>query len=454
MNISTKTITVGKLLLNLPFLLKNPEKLLTKWSQKSDITIVSYLSSSFYLINNPLIARDLLIKNEENLSKGTFFEIARESIGNGTLLSDEPEHEIRLDAIRNVFRSKKIEEYISDFNNLSNQTIQNAIDKESVDIRKISQDFTLQAAMLTLFKSKAETSTSRFQIDFNLETECLTATRLLTRVIEKIELSDKKSRRPYEIVVKFVIRCMIHLFSYRLRRRGESIHSTNMRSFAKDLINASTLDSKDETDLLFYLKQAQVSNKDFWNEDALVDEILTVLLAGHETTANTLAWVIIETTKAGMTPIPIQSIDQIIFETLRLHPPAWVLPRYVNKTIMIDGYEIPTGANILISPYIYHRIDSYFPGPLRFDPSRWDNVQFKDAPAAYLPFGAGGRGCIGQRFALAEMREFLTKFALTGPWQLSGSVPKEEFLLTLRPEGCPTLTKQHPHTYSDNSLIK
>jgi len=442
MNISTKTITVGKLLLNLPFLLKNPEKLLTRWSKYSDITIVSYLSSSFYLINNPLIARDLLIKYEENLSKGTFFEIARESIGNGTLLADEPEHEIRLDAIRNVFRSKKIEEYISDFNNLSTQTIQNTIDKDSVDIRKISQDFTLQAAMMTLFKSKAETSTSRFQIDFNLETEFLTATRLLTRVIEKIELSDKKLRRPYEIVVKFVIRRMIHLFSYRLRRRGESIHSANMRSFAKDLINASTLDNKDETDLLFYLKQAQESNKDFWNEDALVDEILTVLLAGHETTANTLAWVIIETAKAGMTPIPIQSIDQIIFETLRLHPPAWVLPRYVNKTIMFDGYEIPTGANILISPYIYHRIDSYFPDPLQFDPSRWDNVQFKDAPAAYLPFGAGGRGCIGQRFALAEMREFLTNFALTGPWQLSGSVPKEEFLLTLRPEGCPTLIKQ------------
>ena len=444
MNISTQTITVGKLILNMPFLLKNPEKLLSKWSQKSDITTVSYLSSSFYLINNPLIARDLLINYEENLSKGTFFEIARESIGNGTLLADEPNHEIRLNAIRNIFRSIKIEEYISDFNNLSTQTFQNVVDKESVDIRKISQDFTLQAAMVTLFKSKAETPTNRFQKDFNLETEYLTATRLLTRVIEKIELSDKKSRKPYEAVIKFVIRRMIHVFSYRSRRRGESTHSTNMRSFAKDLINASTLDDKDETDLLFYLKQAQENNKDFWNEDAQVDEILTVLLAGHETTANTLAWVIIETVKAGMTPIPIQSIDQIIFETLRLHPPAWVLPRYVDKTIMIDGYEIPTGANILISPYTYHRIDSYFPDPLRFDPSRWDNVPLKDAPDAYLPFGAGGRGCIGQRFALAEMREFLTKFALTGPWQLSGSVPKEEFLLTLRPEGCPTLIKQKP----------
>jgi len=215
-----------------------------------------------------------------------------------------------------------------------------------------------------------------------------------------------------------------------------------MRGFAEDLINAPSSVSKDETDLLFYLKQAQEGNKEFWNEDAQVDEILTVLLAGHETTANTLAWVIIETTKAGMTPIPVQSIDQIIFETLRLHPPAWILPRQVNKTIMIDELEIPTGANVLISPYIYHRMDSYFPDPLRFDPSRWDNVQFKDAPAAYLPFGAGGRGCIGQRFALAEMREFLTKFALTGPWQLSGSSPKEEFLLTLRPEGCPTLIKR------------
>ena len=442
MNISTQTITVGKLLLNLPFLLKNPEKLLTKWSQKSDITIISYLSSSFYLINNPLIARDLLINYEENLSKGAFFEIARESIGNGTLLADKPEHEIRLDAIRNVFRSKKIEEYISDFKNLSTQTIQNSTVKETLDIRKITQDFTLQAAMLTLFKSKAETSTSRFQMDFNLETEYLTATRLLTRVIEKIELSDRKSRRPYEMVVKFVVKQTISLFSFRIRRRGESLHSTKMRSFAKDLIDASTLDKKDETDLLFYLKQAQESDKEFWTEDARIDEILTVLLAGHETTANTLAWVIIESTKAGITPIPIQSIDQIIFETLRLHPPAWVLPRQVNKTIMIDGYEIPTGANILISPYIYHRIESYFPSPLRFDPSRWDNVQFKDAPAAYLPFGAGGRGCIGQRFALAEMREFLTQFALTGPWQLSGSSPKEEFLLTLRPEGCPTLIKR------------
>ena len=442
MNISTQTITVGRLLLNLPFLLKNPEKLLAKWSLKSDITIVTYLSSSFYLINNPLIARDLLINYEENLSKGTFFEIARESIGNGTLLADEPEHGIRLDAIKNVFRSKKIDEYLSDFNNLSAQTIQSFIDNDSVDIRQISQDFTLQAAMLTLFKSEAQTSTSKFQMDFNLETEYLTATRLLTRVIEKIKLSDKTSRRPYEVVVQFVIKRMIHLLTLRLRRRGKSLHSANMRSFAKELINTASLDNKDVTDLLYYLREAQAINKEFWNEDARVDEILTVLLAGHETTANTLAWVIIETTKAGMTPIPVQSIDQIIFETLRLHPPAWILPRQVNSAIMIDGYEIPTGANVLISPYIYHRMDSYFHDPLRFDPSRWDNVQFKDAPAAYLPFGAGGRGCIGQRFALAEMREFLTEFALTGPWQLSGSSPKEEFLLTLRPEGCPTLIRR------------
>lgn len=442
MSISTQTISVGKLLLNLPFLLKFPEKLLTKWSQKADITIISYLSSSFYLINNPLIARDLLINYEKSLSKGTFFEIARESIGNGTLLSDEPEHEIRLDAIKNVFRSKKIEEYLIDFNSLSTRMLQNALCNEPVDIRKITQDFTLQAAMLTLFKSKVETSTSSFQKDFNLETEYLSATRLLTRVIKETELSEKKSRRPHEMILIFFFRLTIHLFSYQLRRRGESIHSANMRNFAKDLINAPTLVNKGEMDLLFHLKQAQVDNKDFWNEDAQVDEILTVLLAGHETTANTLAWVIIETAKAGMTPIPIQNIDQIIFETLRLHPPAWVLPRQVSKTIMIDGYEIPTGANILISPYIYHRIDSYFPDPLRFDPSRWDNVQFKDAPTAYLPFGAGGRGCIGQRFALAEMREFLTKFATTGPWKLSGSGPKEEFLLTLRPEGCPTLIRR------------
>ena len=164
--------------------------------------------------------------------------------------------------------------------------------------------------MLTLFKSKSETPTNRFQIDFNLETEYLTATRLLTRVIEKTELSDKKSRRPYETIVKFVISHMIHLFSYRLRRRAESLHSANMRGFAEDLINAPSSVSKDETDLLFYLKEAQATNKDFLNADAQVDEILTVLLAGHETTANTLAWVIIETTKAGMTPIQFRVLTK------------------------------------------------------------------------------------------------------------------------------------------------
>lgn len=201
--------------------------------------------------------------------------------------------------------------------------------------------------------------------------------------------------------------------------------------------------SKDPMDVIQVLKEAVSNEPNTWSKDAQIDEILTLLLAGHETTANTLAWALVETAKAGLTPLSPDSVDHVILETLRLHPPAWVLPRQVASDITIDGVCLRKGTNLIISPYLYHRSPQYFPNPDVFDPSRWVGIHLKDAPDSFLPFGIGNRGCIGQRFAMTEMRQFLKAFSMTGKWSLENEIPREQFLLTLRPSDQPRLVRHH-----------
>lgn len=132
----------------------------------------------------------------------------------------------------------------------------------------------------------------------------------------------------------------------------------------------------------------------------LRDEVLTLLLAGHETTGDALCWALWLVSKH-----PSTDIEGIIRESLRLYPPAWSFTRTAVERDELGGYAIPKGAIVIISPWVNHRLPRFWKDPERFDPSRPE----PEENYVYMPFGGGPHTCIGMHLSLFELRVTLTR---------------------------------------------
>jgi cytochrome P450 len=167
------------------------------------------------------------------------------------------------------------------------------------------------------------------------------------------------------------------------------------------------------------------------SDKALTDEVTTLVVAGHETSASTLnwAWYLLsrhpeveaelhsEVDALDLPGAPgfadLASLDRtrrVLEETLRLYPPGWVLTRRAIETDTVGPYTLPAGTDVLVSPYFLHRHPRYWPDPQRFDPDRFAAGEERHR-FAYIPFGAGPRRCIGDFFAMVEMQIHLALVA-------------------------------------------
>ena len=195
-------------------------------------------------------------------------------------------------------------------------------------------------------------------------------------------------------------------------------------------------------------------------DEQLRDEVMTLFLAGHETTANALSWALYllathpeaerrlrdeldevlgeerrSPTVADLPRLPYTKM--VVEETLRLYPPAWITNRQALADDEILGYGIPAGAYVMLSPYVLHRHPDYWDHPEEFDPERFTPERSAGRPRfAYFPFGGGPRQCIGQSMALAEAQLVLATVLERYRLRLASDRPVEaQALATLRPRG-------------------
>ncbi|HEU4677065.1 MAG TPA: cytochrome P450 [Motilibacteraceae bacterium] len=194
----------------------------------------------------------------------------------------------------------------------------------------------------------------------------------------------------------------------------------------------------------------------------LRDEIITLVIAGHETVASALSWAFhllagadearerlraeavgvlgegARRRSPSVADLPrLPWARAVLEETLRLYPPAWVVSRRSLADDELAGVRVPAGALVLVSPWVLQRDGRSWPDPLRFDPARFLPGAPEPPRGAYLPFGAGPRLCVGREFALVEGTLLLASFAaaaeLTRP---PGAAPVEpDALVTVRPRG-------------------
>jgi cytochrome P450 len=185
------------------------------------------------------------------------------------------------------------------------------------------------------------------------------------------------------------------------------------------------------------------------------DEVMTFLLAGHETSANALAWSLYllathreertrlerevdEVRRPSIEDLPrLPFARMVIEEALRLYPPVWAVERHANGPDELGGYEIPAGAGVVTSPYLVHRHPAIWKDPEEFRPDRFTpEAAAERHPFAYFPFGGGPRQCIGNTFALVETQLILAAIAQRFRLELApGASVAPEARVTLRPSG-------------------
>ncbi len=214
---------------------------------------------------------------------------------------------------------------------------------------------------------------------------------------------------------------------------------------------------EDQGDLLSMLLAARDDEGNPMSKQQLRDEVITLFIAGHETTANALAWAFylvaqdpaVEArllqelallqgkppTMAELAQLPYS--EQVIKEAMRLYPPAGGVTRQPIHDIELGGYPIAKGSTIAISTYVMHHDPALYPDPDRFDPDRFTPENEAKLPKyAYLPFGGGPRVCIGNSFAMMEARLILATVLQRFSLHLApGQKVRAQQVFTLRPKG-------------------
>lgn len=193
------------------------------------------------------------------------------------------------------------------------------------------------------------------------------------------------------------------------------------------------------------------------NASQLRDEVVTMFIAGHETTASALAWTFfllanhqpalarlheeLDAVLGGRAPtledLPrLPWLSQVLDESMRLYPPAWVFARQTSAPVEIGGYAIDADRTVLVSPWAIHRNPRYWPEPLAFEPERFAPERVATHhKLQYLPFGSASRMCIGRGFALMEAKLVLATLAQAFAFELApGHTVVAQPSVTLRPK--------------------
>ncbi|HEX7330564.1 MAG TPA: cytochrome P450, partial [Pyrinomonadaceae bacterium] len=377
---------------------------------------------NLYLLNHPDYARHVLCDNEANYRKGLGLIEAKPLLGEGLLTSDGEMWASQRRLLQAAFHNKRMDDFSNSMVDAAQATLerwQERASNEVVDIAHEMVRLTMSIVGSTLFRIDLSESVEDISRDLTLLTRW--AMSRMTSIWKlPIHVPTPKNRRALAALgrLESIVEKMI--------RQHE--HAGN--------------------ESLLSLMAAQDSEK------TMRDEVMTLLLAGHETTAATLTWVwyllsqhpeverrlhaevdeVLAGRRATLSDVPrLVYTRMIVSETLRLYPPVWLLPRKTKNPDCLDQHVIPRNSDVLVCVYTIHRHPRFWDEPERFDPERFAQDKGRDS-CAYLPFGAGPRTCVGSRFGLMEAVLMVAMIAQRFSLRLAGDRKVEpEASLTLHP---------------------
>jgi cytochrome P450 len=434
--------------------IKNPLKTLTEIANEfGEISYFKMGTQHVYLINNPEYIERILINDHSNFKKGPRLQTAKRILGEGLVTSEGEYHSSQRKLIQPVFLPKMIASYDEIMSEYAYNMCRNWKDGDILDIHDEMMKVTLRIICKSVMSYDIE-SQEADQISKALDISKKYMKRLqhpIGQVLDHIPILPKvtQSRNAVKILDSIVYK----IISDRRQMIVESNNNNNnnfintknnnttnninkKKEKEKNTATAINEISNDLLSRLMYNNTTSTNNNTKQAEDEKInngsmsdlqlrDQIITFLIAGHETTANALAWTfylltqnpnveekLYEEIKSVMKDKKVSSFEDIpklkftekVFrESMRVYPPVWTLGRFVQEPYSIGEYTIPTGSTILMSQYVMHHNYKYYDDPQIFNPYRWTNEFKKHLPRfAYFPFGGGIRGCIGESFAWQE----------------------------------------------------
>lgn len=243
--------------------------------------------------------------------------------------------------------------------------------------------------------------------------------------------------------------------SWWFRLSGEMKHNLGQaqaaRGIISELIRERQKSGEKRNDLLDMLLDARYEDTGGpMSEEQMIDEILVLIIAGHETTANAMAWSLyllannpgeydaLKESTQGLglrETVMSEALNNVVKESMRLYPPAWISDRISLEEDHFRSYSFPRDTIIVLFYYGMHRNSAHWQNPEQFIPSRFARANSdKEKVKAYYPFGAGPRLCIGNNFAMAEMTIFLQAFIHQFTVKPGSEPPRLNALVTLKPD--------------------
>ncbi len=353
--------------------------------------------AEMWVINHPDDVKRVLVSNHRNYTKGSGLDRVKILLGNGIMTSEGELWKRQRYMMQPMFHRRMITQFSKLIDACNERFITKweaqAARGELVNVTDDMSELTLEIVLLSIFGTDLE------------------------------RLSREMGGNPFDIVTKEPARDL--KFAYRFRQLSKLVGA---------LAKRRVKDRSEHFDFLQMLIEARDKETGSpMSERDLIDEVMTLIVAGHETTASGLNWTwyllsqnpeaeaklhaeidaVPEQAAPGLSEMERLSYTKnVVDEALRMYPPGWLLSRRTIGQDILSGYEVPPGTDVLLCLYLLHRHPRYWKEPETFRPERFDSEHESERPRfAYMPFAAGPRHCIGETLALYEMYMHLYKVA-------------------------------------------
>jgi len=376
-----------------------------------DVVQLKIFGRDYFLVNHPDDIEDVLVKQSAVMGRDEYVVVLERVLGQGLLTSSGELWRRQRKLMAQAFTPRRIRDYGETMARVTASALRYA-DGEIINIHVEMARITMEVVAAVLFGATLRPSD-------------------LAMVGESLEVLNTFFANSPEAMLKVpawvptplnrkvaaaVARLDGLIYAILAARRAERAqHSREAPREARE---------SEKEDLLGVLLSAQDEGGATMSDRQLRDEAMTLFLAGHETTALALAYTfyLLSTHPAAEQRVreeldrvlgdrlpTAEDVKQLVFtervlkESMRLSPPAWTTGRQAEADVVVGGYRVPKGSQLLLSQWIVHRDSRFFPDPEAFDPDRWLPERAKSLPKfAYFPFGGGPRVCIGNHFAMME----------------------------------------------------
>ncbi|HYU76079.1 MAG TPA: cytochrome P450 [Ktedonobacteraceae bacterium] len=390
-----------------PWLRGQPGFLLETYRRYGEVVRFEFLGFHGALLHGAEANRYILIDAVDNFQVGPVIDRARARwiVGQGILFIDEPEHQQQRRLMLPSMHRKRIGAYQQVMREVTTQILGRWQPGVVIDVASEMDDLALIIEGRTLFSLDLSGTEQAFR-------DAVTVVTQTMNDAFRIALAQF----PFDIP---------GIGYGRSVRKAIAL----IRATLEEIIARHEREGSDAGDIVSMLVTARDEEGHRLSPGQIMDHLLTLFVAGHETLANALSWACyllaqhprvtskllgeLEAQLAGQPPTPgdlerLPYLEQVVKEVLRLYPPAASLSRIAREPFEWKGYAFHAGDIIMYSPYVSHRMPAQFSEPEVFRPERFDPLHGeKHPPGAYLPFGAGPRTCLGAPFAMMELKTVL-----------------------------------------------